>query len=321
MVPSPITRPLDGAELQRLAEALTRPLPEIPARYFYDDRGAALFDAITQQPEYYQTRTEIEILRTSADEIIAASGASELVELGSGAGIKIVLLLNAQQRAGKLRRCVMFDINQGWLDASAAKLKARYPDLELGLVHGDFTHELRQLGRAPGRLVLLLAGTFGNLHPKDGPALLRQIRHCLHDDGALLLGVDLEKDPAVLEAAYNDRAGVTARFNRNILAALNHRFDGSFKPQDFDHLAFYDQDQAWIEMRLQARVQTHAEVPQIGFSRDFAPGEQIRTELSCKYSRPRIAAMAALAGLELTQWYTDKDQLFGLALLTPQPQG
>ncbi len=305
-------------ELQELRTGLLQPLPRLPARYFYDDEGARLFDLITQQPEYYPTRTEVGILRAHADDIVARVQPSELVELGSGAGIKIQLVLDAMQRADRPLRCVLLDINQGWLDNSAEELARRYPGIQVEGRIGDFTRDLRVLGHAPRRLVLFLAGTFGNLNPQDeAPAMLRRVADAIQPDGALLLGVDLVKDPAVLEAAYNDAAGVTAAFNRNMLSVVNDRFGADFDLDAFRHRAFYDPDNAWIEMRLVATRQTQAFVPGADVQLTFAPGDELRTELSCKYTRPRVQALADTAGLKLDAWHTDADQRFALALLRP----
>lgn len=310
----------DSASLALMAREVrqglrARPLPSLPCKYFYDERGSALFDAITRLPEYYQTRTEEKLLAACADDVIERVRPRELVELGSGIGRKIRLLLDRLDRRLLLERCVLLDIDRHFLAQSLRELKHSYPKLDARGLVGDFTRDLGALGPGGGRLVLFLAGTVGNLHPSELPAFFRSVAAILAKGDALLLGLDLVKSKARLEAAYNDAAGVTALFNKNILRVLNRRLGASFDVDAFDHVAFYDAKKAWIEMRLRANRRTEARVPRARLRLAFAPGDEIRTELSCKYTRRSLLRRLRGTGLELSRWYGDPERLFALALL------
>jgi L-histidine N-alpha-methyltransferase len=304
-------------ECRAVLAALRQPLPTISCKYLYDDRGSQLFEDIARLPEYYQTRTEEELLETIADDVVRIAEPCELVELGSGAGRKIRLLLDAMRHAGALRGCVLLDINEMFLRQSTHRLAAEYPEARVRGVVGDFLHDLDAVGVGRNRLVIFLAGTIGNLHPDQLPGFLGGIRSCLGHDGCFLVGLDLVKDVARLEAAYNDSAGVTAEFNRNILRVLVDRFDVGFDVDSFEHIAFYDADQRWIEMRLRAVRPTAAAVPDGGPPLEFAAGDEIRTEISCKYTRESFTTALEGTGLALSRWFTDPDGLFALALVRP----
>jgi L-histidine N-alpha-methyltransferase len=296
-------------------QSLTAPLRSLPCKYFYDDRGSALFERITALPEYYQTRTEEKILEEIAEEVVEAVGPSELVELGSGVGRKVRLLLDAMARSGRLRRCQLLDINESYLSESVRSLAEAYPGLDVRGVLGDFTLDLTGFGPGGGRLMLFLAGTIGNLHPEEVPGFLGNASRALAPGDGFLVGLDLVKDKARLHAAYNDAAGVTAEFNRNILRVVNERLGADFDPSSWEHVAFYDEERAWIEMRLRARRPMRVRVPAADLDLRFRAGDEIRTELSCKYSRESFARMLPGTGLELGRFFTDREQLFGLALL------
>jgi L-histidine N-alpha-methyltransferase len=321
-------------ECAHLRARLQRDLPEIPARYFYDDYGSALFEAITELPVYYQTRTEISILERHAAEILDRVRPRHLVELGSGAGRKIRLLLDAwlassardtppvrgRLRPGKRgRSCTMLDINAAFLQQSIDRLRADYPDCGFRGVVGDFTADLHRLGPGTDRLIVFFAGTIGNLDPGARRQFLGALAGMMTPGDGLLVGVDLVKEPAELEAAYNDPQGVTAAFNRNMLEVINRRFGGDFAPGAFEHRAFYDAENAWIEMRLRALrpMRVHLRAPGLGdvLALDLAGGAEIRTELSCKFTRDSVTAAAHEAGLDLAGWFTDPAQRFALALL------
>jgi L-histidine Nalpha-methyltransferase len=290
--------------------------PEIPSKYFYDARGGRLFEEITRLPEYYQTRTEETILRATADAVVARFRPTELVELGSGAGRKTRILLDAMAAAGLLRRCVLFDINEHSLRESLASLASAYPGLEGRGVAGDFSMGLHAIGRSrQRRLAIFLGGTIGNLMPSRVPSFLAHLSRVLSPGDGFLLGVDLVKDPARLHAAYNDAAGVTAEFNRNMLRVVNEAFDGDFDPEGFEHVAFYDPERAWIEMRLRARGPMRVRLRGAGLERTFAKGEEIRTEISCKYTRASLAALLPGTGLEIVEWLTDDEDLFAVAVM------
>jgi L-histidine N-alpha-methyltransferase len=322
-----IDRIRDGSEwIPRMAAEvreglLARPLPSLPPKHFYDDAGSQLFEEITRQPEYYQTRTEEAILDRVADAIIDAARPRELCELGSGVGHKVRLLLDAMQSRGLLERCVMLEINELYLTESVARLNEAYPELSVRGVVGDFLDDLPALGPGGGRLGLFLAGTLGNLHPSQVTPFLRAMARQLAPGDTFLVGVDLVKDERVLHAAYNDAAGVTARFNRNILNAMNRALGADFDPKAFDHVAFYDGDNEWIEMRLRATRDMRVRVPGADLDLTFAAGDEIRTELSCKYTRESLSAHLAGTGLEIEQWHTDPDELFGVTLLLRTHEG
>lgn len=319
-----IERCLDEAHERGLAEdvldGLTRPFKELPPKHFYDDRGCDLFDQITELPEYYPTRTERAILQAHAEQIVEGTGAAELVELGSGTAAKTRVLLDAMAAAGQLRRYVPFDVAESVVRDSAEALVEEYPGLRVHGVIGDFE---RHLDRIPPpivgepRIVALLGGTIGNFPPGSRRRLLREIAALLGPDDRLLLGTDLVKEPAVLEAAYDDAAGVTAEFNRNVLHVLNRELDADFPLDGFDHVAFFDTRNEWIEMRLRARQACTVHVEALGLHVDLAEGEEIRTEISAKFTPARLAEDYAAAGLELAGWHTDPQRRFALSLAAP----
>ncbi len=306
---------LDTMAAEVAAGLSRRPLPELPSKYFYDEHGSALFERITTLPEYYPTRVETAILERYAAEIAFAAQPRELVELGSGAGRKIRLLLDAMSAGRRLESVVLLELAESYLRQSVARLQADYPTARIRGIVGDFVHDLGALGRRRGRLMLLLAGTIGNLHPGEVPPFLRSAATVLSRGDAFLVGIDLVKDPARLHAAYNDAAGVTAEFNRNILNVVNARLQGDFDPSAFEHVAFYDAERQWIEMRLRARRPVRACVKRAGVSLSLAAGEEIRTEISCKYTRESFSRLLRHTGLRLERWASDPEQLFACVLL------
>jgi L-histidine N-alpha-methyltransferase len=239
----------------------------------------------------------------------------ELCELGSGVGRKVRLILDAMKHRGLLERCVLLDISEGFLVDSVHQLDADYPDLEVRGIVGDFLEDLTALGPGGGRLALFLAGTMGNLQPDRVPALLRALARQLAPGDSFLLGLDLVKDEGRLHAAYNDAAGVTAEFNRNILRVVNTHLCANFEPAAFEHVAFYDREKAWIEMRLRATRDMQVSIPGAALDVAFRRGDEVRTELSCKYTRPSLEATLTGTGLRVEGWYTDPDELFASALL------
>ena len=309
----------DDEQSARMAEevrlGLTARPRELPSKYFYDDRGSRLFEDITALPEYYLTRTEERLLAAIAGDVVARARPAELVELGSGAGRKVRLLLAAMARAGLLERCVLMDINATFLSESTRALARDFPGMAVRGVAGDFLGDLDLLGPGGGRLAAFFASTIGNLHPSDVPPFLGRVAEHLAPGDAFLVGVDLVKDVSRLEAAYNDRAGVTAEFNKNILRVLNERLGADFDPEAFEHVAFYDRDHAWIEMRLRSLKLQRVRIPAAHLDLALEAGEEIRTEISCKYTRASFAAHLPGTGLALEHWYTDPENLFALALL------
>jgi L-histidine N-alpha-methyltransferase len=300
-----------------LRAALEQSPPRIPSKYFYDARGCELFEAITHTPEYYQTRTELAMLAEHADALLAPVAPREIAEIGSGSGRKTRLLLDALVRSGRGRACTLLDIAPDFLAPSVAEFQQSYPTLEVRGVVGDFVHELDRLGPGGERLLVLLAGTFGNFSRADARRFLDDVAASLAPGDGFLVGVDLVKDAARLEAAYDDAQGITAAFNLNILEVMNARFGADFDPSHFCHRAPYNVDADRIEMRLRARRPTQVHVAATGTRLTLAEGDELLTELSCKYTRESLTALAGPAGLAMTRWVTDPEGLFGLALLQP----
>jgi L-histidine Nalpha-methyltransferase len=311
-----------GAEAPRalpddVLDGLTKPFKELPPKHLYDARGAALFDRICELPEYYPTRTERAILHGYADAIVRRTGMAELVELGSGTAAKTRALLDAMESAGTLWRYVPFDVAEQTVRDCVAALSADYPGLAIHGIVGDFERHLRTVPapeRGRPRVVAFLGGTIGNFAPGARRRFLRALGSLLSPGDYLLLGTDLVKDVDVLEAAYDDDAGVTAEFNRNVLHVLNRELDADFPTELFEHVAFFDPDHEWIEMRLRARRACHVRIGAVDLEVDFARGEELRTEISAKFTRARVEADYAACGLDLAEWFTDDDELFALSL-------
>jgi L-histidine Nalpha-methyltransferase len=295
-------------------DGLTRPFKEIPPKHFYDARGSRLFEQICELPEYYPTRTETAILTRRAAEIVA--GAGELVELGAGACDKARILLDAMDEAGTLARYVPLDVSQTVIEEAAAALVEDYDGLRVHGVVGDFERHLDKVPESDGvaRIVALLGGTIGNFPPGSRRRLLGRIAALLGPCDRLLLGTDLVKDPRVIEAAYDDDAGVTAEFNRNVLHVINRDLGADFHPESFEHIAFFDRRNEWIEMRLRATRPMSVYVSALDLRIEFGAGEELRTEISAKFTRARLEADLAAAGMELERWLTDPDGLFALSL-------
>jgi dimethylhistidine N-methyltransferase/ergothioneine biosynthesis protein EgtC len=296
---------------------LTAVPKSLPPKWFYDDRGSALFDKITELDEYYPTRAEREILAARAADIAADTGATTLVELGSGTADKTRLLLDALSETGTLREYVPVDVSEAALVTAARRMQERYPGLAVQAVLSDFQEHLGLPESDGSRLVAFLGSTIGNLLPAERADFLASLRARLRPGDALLLGTDLVKDPAVLVAAYDDAAGVTGDFNKNILSVLNSELGGNFDLDEFEHVAIWDEREEWIEMRLRSCVDQTVRLPAIGLSVPFRAGEEMRTEISAKFRREGIAAELAAAGLKLRHWWTDSRGRFGLSLSEP----
>jgi L-histidine N-alpha-methyltransferase len=297
-------------------DGLTRPFKELAPKHFYDARGSELFERICELPEYYPTRTEMEILRARAPEIVQATGVGELVELGSGASDKARVLLDAMRDAGTLRRYIPFDVSEVVVEDAAVALVRDYEGLQVHGVIGDFERHLDRVPDSGGvpRVVALLGGTIGNFPPGTRRGLLRKIAALLGPNDRLLLGTDLVKDPAVIEAAYTDSAGITAEFNRNLLHVINRELNADFAPESFTHVAFFDRRHEWVEMRLRASRPCNVLIGDLDLRIEFAAGEELRTEISAKFTRARVKADLEAAGLGLDRWYTDSDDQFALSL-------
>ena len=311
----------DGGVLAGMAEVvregLSSPFKELPPKYFYDERGSELFERITEQPEYYPTRCEREILDSRAAEIVAAAQPRTLIELGSGAATKSRVLLDAMRDAGTLERFVPVDIAEGITRRVAAELVDEYPGLAVAGIVCDYETHLERIPRPEGALIAFLGGTIGNFRPAPRRQFLARIATLMYPEDRFLLGTDLVKDRARLEAAYDDAAGVTAEFNKNVLNVLNRELGADFDPDAFEHIAFWDEDNEWIDIRLRALAEQFVDIEALEMRAHFARNEEMRTEISTKFTRERIESSYADAGLELTDWWTDAEGLYALSLARP----
>ncbi|MEW1695321.1 MULTISPECIES: L-histidine N(alpha)-methyltransferase [unclassified Streptomyces] len=319
MSPFQLTRTLApdaaGADLRAdVLHGLTRTPKELPPKWFYDARGSVLFEEITRLPEYYPTRAEREILKERAPEVAAVTGARTLVELGSGSSEKTRFLIDALLPG--LDSYVPVDVSESALTGAAEALLAERPGLRVHALVADFTRGLGLPGTPGPRLVAFLGGTIGNLLPGERAAFLRSVRAMLAPGDALLLGTDLVKDEATLVAAYDDRAGVTAAFNKNVLSVIDRELGADFDPDAFDHVAVWDREREWIEMRLRARRALTVKVPELDLVVPFAAGEEMRTEVSAKFRQAGVRTELAAAGLDLDRWWTDSGGRFALSLAT-----
>jgi L-histidine N-alpha-methyltransferase len=308
------TLPEDATEAALRADVLkglTHTPKTLPPRWFYDAHGSELFEQITELPEYYPTRAEREILVARSGEIAAATGARTLVELGSGSSEKTRYLLDALTG---LHTYVPVDVSESALTQAGHALIAQRPELSVHALIADFTGGL-SLPETPGpRLVAFLGGTIGNLLPVERAAFLSSVRSLLSPGDALLLGTDLVKDEQVLVRAYDDTAGVTAAFNKNVLTVVNRELGADFDPGAFDHVALWDAGNEWIEMRLRSRTDQTVKVPALDLSVDFAAGEELYTEISAKFRKEGVRNELSAAGLELAHWWTDGESRFALSL-------
>lgn len=318
MSPFRITRtlPEDATDATLRADVLrglTDTPKTLPPKWFYDARGSELFEQITELPEYYPTRAEREILVDRAGEIAAAAGARTLVELGSGSSEKTRYLIGALTG---LDTYVPVDVSESALTQAGQALIAERPGLNVHALIADFTAALA-LPDTPGpRLVAFLGGTIGNLLPAERALFLASVRALLAPGDALLLGTDLVKDERVLVRAYDDAAGVTAAFNKNVLAVVNRELGADFDPAAFDHVALWDADNEWIEMRLRSRTEQTVKVPALDLAVDFSAGEELRTEVSAKFREEGVRTELAAVGLGLSHWWTDGAGRFALSLST-----
>ena len=305
--------PNDGSDV---VKGLTQTPKTLPARYFYDDRGSELFEQICELPEYYLTRTETAILREYAVEIARVTGACELVELGSGSSTKTRILLDAYNQLGYPLHYLPIDVSAGILESSARQLLTDYPSLKVRALAGTYELALEQLASSelPSRMICFIGSTLGNLTPSECDLFLSQIADALHPGEYFLLGVDLQKSKQVLEAAYNDRSGVTAAFNLNMLHHLNWRFDGNFDPQLFEHWAFYNETQHQIEMHLRSLRSQSVKLGALDLTVEFATGETIHSEISRKFNLTTLQQQLQARGLVPLLTCTDPKQWFGLIL-------
>jgi L-histidine N-alpha-methyltransferase len=286
----------------------------LPPKWFYDARGSELFEEITRLPEYYPTRTERAILEEHAGAVARVTEAKTLVELGSGSSEKTRLLLDALVAHGTLGAFVPLDVSASALSAAVVSLGEAYPSLSIRGVVADMTRHLRHLPDGDSRLVAFLGGTIGNLVPAERSAFLTSLRSVLHEGEWLLLGADLVKDPALLVPAYDDPAGVTAAFNRNVLHVINRELDADFDPAAFDHVAAWDPEREWIEMRLRSSRDQRVRVAALDLDVPFTAGSELRTEISAKFRRDGLTAELEAAGFTPRHWWTDSRNWFGLTL-------
>jgi L-histidine N-alpha-methyltransferase len=300
---------------------LTASPKRLSPKYFYDDAGSGLFEQITHLPEYYPTRAERGLLEDVTDDLMAELRPFEILELGSGSSTKTRVLLSARTAPEHLRRYVPFDVSEGIVRSTAADLLNEYDYLTVHGVIGDFEHHLGLIPQSEGpRLVLFLGGTIGNLDPDDQTEFLCHVRALLAPADHLLIGLDLVKDVDAIEAAYNDSAGVTAEFNRNMLRVINRELVADFQPDAFTHQAFFNASESRIEMHLAPTAVQHVRIDQLGITITVQPDETIWTENSYKFTEDSVKTMLASAGLKLQQFYTNDDpqQLFGLVLAAPE---
>jgi L-histidine N-alpha-methyltransferase len=308
---------VDAAAVRDVADGLSRPRKELPPRFFYDEHGSRLFEEITRLPEYYLTRTERALLDRWMPVWVGAVKPRTLVELGAGSAEKTRIVLNAVSAAAESSVYVPVDVSADFLDETARRIAGDYPSIEVVPVVADFTAAFGLPDGLPApALHAFLGSTIGNFAPDDAVSLLRRVRARMKDGDRFLMGVDLRKDPAVIEAAYNDAAGVTAEFNRNMLRVVNAHAGADFDVDAWEHRAFYNRADHWIEMHLVSACDQVVSVPGAGtFS--FAAGETIRTEISAKHDRGSVETMFAASGLRIDEWRTDDDGLYALLLSSP----
>lgn len=312
-----------GQQQRRLEDDVRRGLgarrKSLPPKYFYDRAGSVLFERITEQPEYYQTRTEATLLEEIAPRWVGNFLPDDIVEIGSGTSEKTRRILDVVRDLERPVRYVPVDVDRVTLESTAAELLREYPSLHVHAVAGDFERDLGHVPAADGRrLVVFLGSTIGNLPPPARTRFLDRVRHLLAARAdRFLLGVDLVKDVKVLEAAYDDAAGVTAAFNRNILQVVNRGVDGDFDPEAFAHVAFYNRAAARVEMHLVAETAQQVRLARLGMRVDFPAGDHIWTESSYKFTRPGVEGMLARAGMRLVEWCVDPANYFALAFAGP----
>lgn len=286
----------------------------LPPKYFYDARGAELFDKICDTEEYYPTRTEHALLAKAADDIIAAVRPTDIIELGSGAARKTRAIFDAAERAECAPRYVPFDVTEAMLRDSAEQLLSEYSWLRVHGIVGDYDRHLNTLPPGDRRLIMFIGSTIGNFEPEAARKFLSSIAQQMGDGDQFLLGTDLVKENDVLHAAYNDEEGLTAEFNENVLRVINRELDADFELAHFEHLAFFNREKSQIEMHLRSTKKQTVAIEKIGMTVDFDREETILTEVSRKFTRSRVADLLAEAGLELTDWYTPENDYFGLSL-------
>lgn len=314
-----IANHLDGEYFDRSLRSdvhagLTRSPKCLPPKWFYDDRGSDLFEQITKLTEYYPTEAERSILAAHADDIARSAGADTLVELGSGAADKTRVLLDGMARTGNLTRFVPFDVSEGILRSSSLDLLDEYPELVISGVVGDFEQHLREIPTEGVRLTALLGGTVGNFAPTFRKAFLDDVVSTMSPGDTFLLGTDLVKDIDRLELAYNDPAGITAEFNKNVLHVLNGQLGADFALDSYEHVAYFDTENEWIDIGLRALSAQDVRVSELDLDVSFAEGEVMQTEISAKFRKEGVREELAAVGLELREWWTDERGDYAVSL-------
>jgi L-histidine N-alpha-methyltransferase len=305
--------------LAEVTAGLTAPQKELSPKYFYDHRGSDLFEEITRLPEYYPTRTERSLLQGWMPDLISELGTRTLVELGAGSAEKSRIILRAMRAARTAVLYVPIDVSASFLNQTATRLRREYPGLAVEPAVADISEEFELPSAVPHpALYAFLGGTIGNFYPVAAIQLLKRVRSAMRSSDRFLMGVDLRKDVGLIEAAYNDSRGVTAEFNRNMLRVLNRELRADFDVERFEHVAFFDADHEWIEMRLRARRECVVEIAGLGLTVRFARGEEMRTEISAKFTGERVECELAGAGLVLEDWWTDARGMFGLSSSRPR---
>jgi L-histidine Nalpha-methyltransferase len=299
--------------------SLQAEVKELPAVWLYDERGSRLYEEITRLPDYYLPRREGEILRARAPAIAGRTQATTLVELGAGNAKNTRLLLDALDSAGTLERFIPLDVSEQTLRASAEAIEAAYPRISVEAIVGDFERDLDLLPGGGRRLIAFLGSTIGNLYPDQRARLLTALADSLTPSDALLLGVDLVKDVARVEAAYNDPDGVTEAFVRNALTAVNRELDAMFDQRRFVYAARWDPDHEWMDIGFRARQAHEVSIGRLGIELTFDVDEPLRVEISSKFRREPFELEAARAGLRVESWWTDAAGDFAVALVFPDP--
>jgi L-histidine N-alpha-methyltransferase len=298
-----------------VAAGLTAEPKRLPPKWFYDERGSGLFEEITRLEEYYPTRRERAILAQRAPDIAEATRARILVELGAGSGEKTRLLLDALE--GTLKTYVPVDVSGEFLADAAVRIARDHSGLAVHAVVADYERHLHLLPTGPDRLLVFLGGTIGNMTPAERIGFLGGVRATMGEGDTLLVGADLVKDPRRLVRAYDDARGVTAAFNKNVLRVINRELGADFVPDAYAHVAVWDAGNEWIEMRLRSLADQTVRVEALDLEVRFAEGEEMRTEISAKFRRERLADELAQTGLILDQWWTDPAGDFSLSLARP----
>ena len=308
--------PLSGMAADVRA-GLTRPFKELSPRYFYDERGSELFERITELEEYYPTRCEREILEQRSPEIVAAADPCALIELGSGSAAKTRVLLDAMSEAGCLETYCPVDISEEITRDTANAIAGEYGEIEVRGLVCDFELDLERMPIGGPRMIALLGGTIGNFAPQQRAGFLRRIANLLGPEDCFLLGTDLVKDRETLEAAYDDSHGVTAEFNKNVLDVINRELDADFDADRFEHHAYWDAENLWVDIRLRSTARQVVNVSALDLTVTFDAGEEMRTEISTKFAREGLEGIYAEAGLQMAEWWTDSEGLYALSMARP----